>query len=214
MKTCGKCRESKSVAMFGKNKRYADGIWPYCKACDCARAAEYRSRNPDKTKESCARSNVKNAERVAATKKAYRAANPEKVKASRKAAYIKNRERELEAARKYKADNKAVLAEKAKDWLASNGALNRFYRSERRALERKAKPIWYEKSPVKDIYYLAAQKSKETGEEWHVDHIVPLKSDLVCGLHWHGNMQVITGSENQSKSNRHWPDMPTESQNG
>lgn len=41
-----------------------------------------------------------------------------------------------------------------------------------------------------------------------VDHIVPLTSDLGCGLHWEGNLQVIPAAANLAKKNFWWPDMP------
>lgn len=46
------------------------------------------------------------------------------------------------------------------------------------------------------------------GFQWHVDHIVPLTSQIVCGLHSHTNIRVIPGAENISKNNRIWEDMP------
>ena len=46
------------------------------------------------------------------------------------------------------------------------------------------------------------------GFKWEVDHIVPLQSKLVCGLHVHNNLQVITALENIKKHNKVWPDMP------
>lgn len=41
-----------------------------------------------------------------------------------------------------------------------------------------------------------------------VDHIVPIKSDIVCGLHCIDNFQLMTREDNARKGNRFWPDMP------
>lgn len=40
-----------------------------------------------------------------------------------------------------------------------------------------------------------------TGIVWEVDHIVPLQNNQVCGLHYWGNLQVITQTENRRKHN-------------
>lgn len=59
--------------------------------------------------------------------------------------------------------------------------------------------MWQE---IKALYNSAEPRKDE------VDHIVPLKHPLVCGLNVPWNLQVLTVRENQNKSNHHWPDCP------
>lgn len=78
----------------------------------------------------------------------------------------------------------------------------------RRAAESKATPSWNNDFIMAEAYDLAGLRTKLTGLPWSVDHIVPLRSPLVCGLHAHTNVRVITSRENSKKSNRSWPGMP------
>lgn len=78
----------------------------------------------------------------------------------------------------------------------------------RRASKFQATPKWANREKIKHTYLLAKQQEEMTGQEIHVDHIVPLKSKIVCGLHNEFNLQIVNGSYNARKNNRTWPDMP------
>lgn len=54
-----------------------------------------------------------------------------------------------------------------------------------------------------EAYKLCEDRKKTTGFEWHVDHIYPLCSKIVSGLHNPYNIQVVPAKWNLSKGNRH-----------
>lgn len=82
------------------------------------------------------------------------------------------------------------------------------YVATRRSSKLQATPQWANKYFIEEAYDLALLRTKMLGFKWHVDHVVPLQSNTVCGLHVEHNLQVIPGADNLSKGNRLWPDMP------
>lgn len=77
--------------------------------------------------------------------------------------------------------------------------------SNRRRRHKNATPVWLSKAQrqmMREYYLLAQNMTKEYGELWVVDHIVPLISDKVCGLHVPWNLRLCTQKENLAKSNR------------
>lgn len=75
----------------------------------------------------------------------------------------------------------------------------------RRRRNRSASPPWLtneHKLAMRQLYLQAMELTKITGERYVVDHIVPLISDVVCGLHVPWNLRVITQDENLRKSNK------------
>ena len=69
----------------------------------------------------------------------------------------------------------------------------------RRAQKIQATPRWYNFKEVDVIY----KEARSLGEDYHVDHIVPLQGKLVCGLHCKDNLQILTAVDNLKKSNKH-----------
>lgn len=77
--------------------------------------------------------------------------------------------------------------------------------SVRKRRHRKASPRWLtkeQKLAIRQLYLQAMELTKLTGERYVVDHIIPLISDEVCGLHVPWNLRVITQEENLRKSNK------------
>lgn len=86
-------------------------------------------------------------------------------------------------------------------WVKQNMHLVRANSARRDAAELKATPTWADLDLIKAIYREAARLTIDTGISHEVDHIVPLRSRVVCGLHCAHNLQVITAIENRRKSN-------------
>lgn len=131
----------------------------------------------------------KNRDYVNAKSKEWKSINSDKVL---------NQRIKYEKSMEYKSRRKKYL--KNYYWLNRDKLIAKSSAYESRV--RKAMPVWQPIEEIK-IYYAIA---RIFGLE--VDHIVPIKSDLVCGLHCLDNFQLLTRNQNASKGNRFWPDMP------
>lgn len=74
----------------------------------------------------------------------------------------------------------------------------------------RAWPNWCSHHPGFKEIYKEAERRRKRGEDIEVDHIVPLTSNIVCGLHVPWNLRIIKKSHNRSKSNYYWPHHPNE----
>lgn len=92
-------------------------------------------------------------------------------------------------------------------WRSRNRSKQRGSVAKRKAARLRATPLWAESRYIQMFYNMAHEAEAETGRPHHVDHIVPLISDFVCGLHVEDNLQVLEALPNLKKSNREWPDM-------
>jgi len=78
--------------------------------------------------------------------------------------------------------------------------------AERRARKIKATPCWLsqeDRDQIRRIYDVRQKVSERTGVEHHVDHILPLKGENICGLHVPWNLAIIPAEMNLSKGNKH-----------
>jgi hypothetical protein len=122
------------------------------------------------------------------------------------AVQLQSRHRNLETYRAreaaYREKNREACNARIREWKAKNPDATLFYFHKRRALQLRAIPIWADLDAIAAIY-----KAAQDFPGSHVDHIVPLVSRKVCGLHCAANLQIIPADENIRKGNRWWPDM-------
>lgn len=121
------------------------------------------------------------------------------------------RNKELVIARANNRPLEARRAAKAKH-KATNPEYYNTLNNVRKRRHRNATPPWIskeQKSAMRELYVHAARMTETTGERYVVDHIVPLISPVVCGLHVPWNLRVITQEENLKKSNKLIDTTPT-----
>lgn len=123
-------------------------------------------------------------------------------------AYYKNHESRRAKRKEWLDANRDVVRQKAREYAKMNpDVLNRNTRK-RYARKTQATPAWANSFFIAEAYKLAKLREVVCGGKWHVDHIVPLRSKLVCGLHCEANIRVIRAEENWRKNNKTWPGMP------
>lgn len=219
MKACCRCGDVKPLDQYAKKHDAKDGRGSACKSCVKTYNADYRIANKARLAERNKEWRALNAERIIADKKRMYAANAETERAKAKAYREANKEETLQKRRDYYSRNRDACVETVRLWRAEFGAAwGRGYyaknrsklrakESARRAQCKRATPAWANPAEIEAFYETADALGMWTGEWYEVDHIVPLVSKKVCGLHVQANMQVLPKSENARKRNLHWPDM-------
>jgi hypothetical protein len=176
--TCPGCKETKPVDEFYTCKARPNGYNVYCKPCALDRGRKYKATEGAKQR----KKEWYYSEEVTKSRKLWfqNYAGSEVIKRKNKAYQLKYPER-----------------------IRARCAL-------RRSNRRRATPVWFnaEKEGIEFVYRVAKELSERVGYLFHVDHIVPLKSDLVCGLHTLANLQLLPSTKNLIKGNKFWPDMP------
>lgn len=91
---------------------------------------------------------------------------------------------------------------RSEEFRLENPGLKRKSNIARKHGEIRATPAWANIEKINQIYRLARDMEQRDGVKRHVDHVVPLRHQLVCGLHVHNNLEILTALENMQKHNR------------
>jgi hypothetical protein len=124
-------------------------------------------------------------------KKLFRVENPEKSRESKRLDYMKHQQSNLDKKKSYRQANKGKIA-----------ALN----TARKKVVKQRIPVWltdFDKLKIRCFYQMAAMYSRVNGEQYHVDHMIPLQGKGVSGFHVPSNLQILRGVENIGKKNKY-----------
>ena len=135
--------------------------------------------------------NVINKLTITEYNKSYYQKNREKLRENRRKYYLNNKDK----AKEYKLKNKDYIKEANRLYRLNNPHIKNTANAIRRASKLNATPKFANVKKIKEIY-------KNCPKGYHVDHIIPLKNKLVCGLHVEWNLQCLPANENLSKSNK------------
>lgn len=187
-KTCTKCGETKALLEYRMNANNT-GLRLDCKDCERKQNKEHYSRNRQKILDQKKQRRIDDPDKFLRKDRTYRELYPERVAGSTKKWREANPDKVKAAAKRYYEENKYKY--------------NQYDSSRRKAFVR-ATPSWLtpdQRALIENLYKFRANVSGVVGREYHVDHIVPLQSEIVCGLHVPWNLQVIPAKDNLSKSN-------------
>lgn len=219
MKRCSRCLTEKAFADFPKNARLRDGHDSWCLACRREVKTSYRQ-NPAVVAQDILRGRVYERDKRHAN-------NPNRKDEMRRLAsgpeFKKRRAMAVRAKKGYSLETpyreRTTLVgldeaqrrrlREASEYHNDPGHRETVLaRNAGRRAQTERVPAWASRDAIQATYVAAKIMAAVTGIPFEVDHLVPLKHPLVCGLHCEANLVPAPARVNRSKGNRHWPDMP------
>ena len=207
-KVCTKCKETKPLNLFRVDTRLKSGRGSQCHVCVRGYALKYRNKNLEKVRTCFTSWQSRNKEYATKRKLEWAKENREKTLAAGRRYYYKNRDARIAVQKSYREANKERYAAKQKEWKQNNMDYIVAANAMRRANKMQRTPKWLtkeDKTKIKQIYREAKRLTAETGEQYHVDHILPLQGKLVSGFHVPTNLQILHWKDNLSKRHKYTP---------
>ena len=122
-------------------------------------------------------------------------------------AYNRKKPKDLAKQRAYMREwskrNPAYRASEIKRWKEANRGRVRAICARREKRIAKATPKWVDRKAIALVYEEARRIEQQTGIPHHVDHIVPLYGENVCGLHVPWNLRPLPAIVNLRKNRRY-----------
>lgn len=140
--------------------------------------------------------------------KEYYRANKEKILSRRKESgylaqyYTNNKEIFLEKAKEWKSANPEKVKESGRKRYKKKADHIKAISKTRQRRVRLATPPWVKTKEIAGFYKMAQRVSECTGIPHVVDHIIPIKHKLLCGLNVPTNLRVIPAIINSRKQNK------------
>jgi len=118
---------------------------------------------------------------------------------------LKNPEYAKIKSKQFREQNPDYTIKQNKKWDLNNPHKRRALNVKRRVVRISQTPQWLtqeQNQEILDFYIVAKMFRLYTGQDYHVDHIIPLRGKTVSGLHVPWNLQILPAKENLAKSNK------------
>lgn len=229
-KVCNKCKTTKLVTEFNKNKNTDDGLCTQCKSCMkeyraankkslCLKNKQYYEANIERLKERDKKYRDDNKEKL----KEYYETNKDRIAEYQKGYYEENKDQRKKSNKEYYEANKDQIREQKKVYRrvkystdVNYGLIVRIRGLIGVSLRRQG---YSKKSRTHDILGCSYEEFKshienqfregmswENRDQWHIDHIIPvsygMNEEEVIALNHYTNLQPLWAEENKSKSNK------------
>jgi hypothetical protein len=198
-KVCPQCKQDLALDCYGKRK--SGGPQSYCRECTSAVGRRWAKENSERHYQNGAAWLAANRDRASAYRETQKERRPDAAKISTRKSYQKHSEKRRAERRAYYENNRELEAERFRAWRKSNPEKSAFRTAAYDARARQATPPWVNKAEIEAIYAECRRMNASSEVKYQVDHIHPLCSPVLCGLHVPHNLQIITARENQRKSN-------------